>query len=278
VIIDSKKFRQAELTHLLQVWAAAMGLTVSALVPDTPLENCCTRASCAMVVFNLGSASIKDAQCQELMKSVHTLIPEVPLVIISDREEPQEVCAAFEQGAVGFMPTSTEPTVVFQALSFIKGGGSFFPPSALSYICPREAVFDRRHPGSVLTSQQDKVLVLLGQGQSNKVIARELGMAEATVKVHVRRIMHKFGVANRTQLAIAAISESANTNAAHNQADEAKELRSRPRALGDQAARTSTRTARHGGPGRPNGDRMFERVTPLGDQPEASLIATDLKA
>jgi DNA-binding NarL/FixJ family response regulator len=54
-----------------------------------------------------------------------------------------------------------------------------------------------------LTERQKSVLEHLGRGDSNKAIARLLGIREGTVKVHVRQIMRKLGVANRTQVAIA---------------------------------------------------------------------------
>src|SRR5262249_44300736 len=53
-----------------------------------------------------------------------------------------------------------------------------------------------------LTSRQKAVLELLRRGDTNKVIARQLGMREGTAKVHVRRIMRKYGVTNRTQIAV----------------------------------------------------------------------------
>jgi DNA-binding NarL/FixJ family response regulator len=53
-----------------------------------------------------------------------------------------------------------------------------------------------------LTARQKAVLELLRRGDTNKVIARRLGMREGTVKVHVRQIMRKFGVTNRTQVAV----------------------------------------------------------------------------
>ena len=56
-----------------------------------------------------------------------------------------------------------------------------------------------------LSAKQEQVLKLLRQGQSNKVIASQLGLSEATVKVHLGCIMRKLGVANRTQVAIASI-------------------------------------------------------------------------
>jgi DNA-binding NarL/FixJ family response regulator len=53
-----------------------------------------------------------------------------------------------------------------------------------------------------LTARQGAVLKLLSRGNSNKVIARRLAMSEGTVKFHVRQIMRKFGVTNRTQVAV----------------------------------------------------------------------------
>jgi DNA-binding CsgD family transcriptional regulator len=53
-----------------------------------------------------------------------------------------------------------------------------------------------------LTARQEAVLELLSRGNSNKVIARRLAMSEGTVKFHVRQIMRKFGVTNRTQVAV----------------------------------------------------------------------------
>jgi DNA-binding NarL/FixJ family response regulator len=214
LFIDSKRLRQASITRLLDIWADVMGLTVKAVVPDAPLDACCELANCAMTIISVGDVSIRDPQHRALIESLRTLMPLAPLVIISDREDLQEICAAFEGGAVGFMPTSIEPALAFQALTFIRSGGSFFPPSVLS-MYPGEATakraecaLDLTDHASDLTGKQESVLALLRQGHSNKTIARQLGMSEGTVKVHVRRIIHKFGVANRTQLALAAMSQS----------------------------------------------------------------------
>jgi DNA-binding NarL/FixJ family response regulator len=53
-----------------------------------------------------------------------------------------------------------------------------------------------------LTTRQGAVLELLSYGNSNKVIACRLAMSEGTVKFHIRQIMRKFGVTNRTQVAV----------------------------------------------------------------------------
>ena len=205
LIIDSKRLRQAGITHLLDVWAAAMGLTVKTLVPSTPLDTFCAH-NCEMTIISVGGESIEDAQQHALIESVRMLMPQALLVIISDREDPEEICAAFEEGAVGFMPTSLEPALAFQALSFIRSGGSFFPPAALCNFRRKVNVNGIVHTLD-LTTKQENVFSLLRQGYPNKRIARQLGLSESTVKVHVRRIMHKFGVANRTQLAFVAMNQ-----------------------------------------------------------------------
>src|SRR5262245_13233976 len=113
--------------------------------------------------------------------------------------------------------------LALQAFSFILNGGSYFP----STLRPRRP-YPQRHPaidcnptpscvngGSSaedlkdadltdrnLTGRQGAVLELLSYGNSNKVIARRLGMSEGTVKFHIRQIMRKFGVTNRTQVAV----------------------------------------------------------------------------
>jgi DNA-binding NarL/FixJ family response regulator len=208
LIIDSKRLRQAGITRLLETWADVMGLTAKPVVPGVPFDACCAPADCEMTIICVGNESIHGAQYQGLITNVRRQMPQALLVIISDREDAQEICAAFEAGAVGFMPTSIEPAVAFQALSFIRSGGSFFPPSALSTSL-RETTINGAARVSDLTAKQEQVVGGLHKGLSNKTIARQLEMSEATVKVHVRHIMRKFGVANRTQLAVAAMNQGA---------------------------------------------------------------------
>ena len=217
VIIDSKKFRQAGIVRLLDSWAGALGLTVSVGDAATPIERH-RSASCAIVILSIGSASVEHPPQQTLIKYARNLMPQTPLVVLSDREEPNEVRAAFEAGATGFIPTSIEPSVALQALSLIKCGGCFFPPSALHREMPSVATevaveqADRANSRPLmpplipqLSAKQEEVLKLVRLGHSNKVIASQLGLSEATVKVHLGCIMRKLGVMNRTQVAIASI-------------------------------------------------------------------------
>jgi DNA-binding NarL/FixJ family response regulator len=210
LIVDTKRLRQAGIVRLLEAWADCLGLALVGISQNKLLEGLELASSrCEMVIISVGSTSVEDNENQECIKQLHIIVPCAPLVILSDREDAEEVYAAFRAGAIGFVPTSSEPSAALQALSFVKCGGPFFPTSVLSHV-------GSLHPGlrtptdnwsrqEALTTKQEEVMRLIRQGETNKLIARHLGMSEATVKVHVRRIMRKLGVSNRTQVAISSV-------------------------------------------------------------------------
>jgi DNA-binding NarL/FixJ family response regulator len=207
LVIDARKLRQAGIMHLLETWAESLGLEVSALPPGTELTKHDT-AHCVMVIVDVCNSPLEAPQQRALIENVRALLPEASLVIVSDRDKVEEVCSALQAGAVGFLPTSLDPSVALQALSFIQSGGSYFPPSILTQVCSTEALYAPVSDPAPLSSKQHEVFELLRQGLSNKEIARELVMAESTVKVHVRAIMRKLGATNRTQVAISAINDA----------------------------------------------------------------------
>ena len=152
------------------------------------------------------------------------------MVIFSDKNGRNDILSALNAGAQGFLYAGTDVHLAQQAVSFILEGGSYFPttlqarrspaPAAIMSDSSAEAVSPKDNAGARedqaaapsasvdLTERQRAVLEHLSLGDSNKVIARLLGIREGTVKVHVRQIMRKLGVANRTQVAIAWASGS----------------------------------------------------------------------
>ena len=231
VVIDPLKLRQAALVRLLEDWANTNGLVVLAI--SSP-EDIGQATNCAVVVLNVGGASVLESTIQLWMKVIRSVLAHAPLVIFSDREERNEISAAFEQGARGFIATNVEPALAMEALTFLRRGGSFFPLSMIQQepLSPPIAHLDPPDPweappsianrtvfppdggagegaatrtGLSLTPRQFEVLDRLREGKPNKLIARDLNMTEATVKVHVRQIMRKLGAANRTQAVLCAV-------------------------------------------------------------------------
>ncbi|RMH88100.1 DNA-binding response regulator [Lysobacter pythonis] len=131
--------------------------------------------------------------------------PQLPVVMVSAREEPAVMRRALDHGAMGFIPKSADSTVIGQALLQMLDGERWAPDAALHE--PRAANDDEREIArriSELTPQQFRVLQMLSTGLLNKQIAWELGVSEATIKAHMTAILRKLGANNRTQAVLIA--------------------------------------------------------------------------
>lgn len=216
-VVDPLVLRRAAMVRFLEEWSMANGVRIVAVAPDAVPDLPGGADSYALVLLNLGALPVGEALPTTWLEQIGHALPATPIGIVSDRDAPDDSVAALQSGAMGFVPTSTEPGVAMHAFTFIMRGGSYFPPGALlgrgqkpgsrgasggGGSMMRDAMHRPRASG--LTSKQEAILLHLKQGQSNKVIARLLGLQEATVKVHMRHIMRKLGASNRTQAALAA--------------------------------------------------------------------------
>jgi two-component system nitrate/nitrite response regulator NarL len=113
-------------------------------------------------------------------------------------------------GARGYFPLSTKPCVLEHALPLIMSGEFYIPACALrlghghEILAPEGLAPLMRSAGNGLTLRQCEVVVMLAEGKSNKEIAREFRVLEGTVKLHVKGILRKLGVRNRTEAVLAA--------------------------------------------------------------------------
>ncbi|MDR1076710.1 MAG: response regulator transcription factor [Xanthomonadaceae bacterium] len=125
--------------------------------------------------------------------------PQLPVVVVSAREEPIVMRRALDHGALGFIPKSADSETIGQAIEHILDGERWAPPEAhsASPTSPDEREVAQRL--RELTPQQFRVLQMLGVGRLNKQIAYDLNVSEATIKAHVTAILRKLGVSNRTQ-------------------------------------------------------------------------------
>jgi len=127
--------------------------------------------------------------------------PALPVVVVSALEDPGTVRTVLAHGAMGFIPKSSSNDVMVNALRLVLSGGRYLPPEILSAqgAMSSPASMDDVH----LTDRQREVLALMVQGKSNKHICRELGLAEATVKIHVTAILRALKVTSRAQAIVA---------------------------------------------------------------------------
>jgi DNA-binding NarL/FixJ family response regulator len=148
-----------------------------------------------------------------LLEELRTEHPAIPVVVISASDRREDILRAIDLGAMGYIPKSSSNLVTLQALRLVLSGGVYLPPIALSTrddqapVAPPVEGSSAAHttPRELgLTARQAQVLALILQGKPNKVICRELGLAEGTVKIHVAAILRALNVSTRTQAVIEA--------------------------------------------------------------------------
>jgi DNA-binding NarL/FixJ family response regulator len=135
--------------------------------------------------------------------------PQTPILVAAECDDPERAHAILHAGARGFLPMSHSLKVLIGALERVRVGGTYVPLALTE--APRTVPADRaqRTPWRELTRRQRDVLELIAQGRPNKLIADALNMSESTVKAHVKQIIKRLNVANRTQAALLATRTAA---------------------------------------------------------------------
>ena len=148
----------------------------------------------------------------DALAALRAAAPGTPLVVLSAEDDPAVVLAAIEGGAMGFIPKSSDPEVLIQALRLVLAQGVYLPPAVLQAPQPSQArAPSSSTPGSPgeamlpgLTPRQMDVLRCVIKGKQNKAIARELDVSEGTVKAHLSAVFLALGAHNRTEAVYAA--------------------------------------------------------------------------
>ncbi|MFT4179783.1 MAG: response regulator transcription factor [Thermomonas sp.] len=130
--------------------------------------------------------------------------PQLPVVVVSAREEPTVMRRALDHGAMGFIPKSSDADTLATALRQVLDGERWLPAGIASMPAVSRDEQDVAARVRELTPQQFRVLQMLGSGKLNKQIGYELGVSEATIKAHMSAILRKLGASNRTQAVLMA--------------------------------------------------------------------------
>jgi two-component system nitrate/nitrite response regulator NarL len=141
-------------------------------------------------------------------------IPDVPVAIMSGIASPDEVQKVIKAGARGFLPKTMSSTQFAAAINVLLSGGTYLPTDILTALMDAgdaaEAASNSpldiraREMKGALDTLKDRELEVLrhvSSGLSNKEIARELGLAEITIKLHVRQVLKKLHLRNRSEAA-----------------------------------------------------------------------------
>ena len=134
------------------------------------------------------------------VRRLRELLPAVSIVVASGQDDPATIRATLGTGVNGFIPKTDPPALLLHALRMVSTGGTYIPASALLDFANGQP--PPRPSTSGLTPRQLDVLRLLQKGEPNKSIARQLGLTEGTVKIHIAAILRALLARNRTEAVV----------------------------------------------------------------------------
>jgi two-component system, NarL family, nitrate/nitrite response regulator NarL len=206
LICDNPLLRSG-LQHIVRDTPFAIAEAASVTGPKR-LQYCALNT--ALVIIE---ASQNIGRVLEVVRQVREQSPETRIVALADQFDLGFVLAAHEAGVTGFCLTASSPEVLIKSLELVTLGESVLPFEVVRSIMSRAPQDQPLQENTAeprlsdlkeckLSAREAQILGCLKEGAPNKLIARKFDVTEATVKVHVKAILRKIGVANRTQAAM----------------------------------------------------------------------------
>jgi len=139
-----------------------------------------------------------------------------PIAMLTTSSDERDLVESLRSGAQGYLLKDMEPDQLVLALRDIVAGKTVVAPDlapVLARVVQGDSIIPAEEsPFAKLTPRENEILSLLAEGQSNKVIARNLGISDGTVKLHVKSILRKLGIHSRVEAAVLAVEHGLRTN------------------------------------------------------------------
>ena len=154
----------------------------------------------------------------EVLRKIKEKEIKIPVVMLTTSNEEQDLVEALRNGAQGYLLKDMEPDELVSALRDIEKGKNVVAQGLTDVLArmvqgePIAKKNNKNNPFSELTPREMEILCLLADGQSNKVIARNLGISDGTVKLHVKAILRKLEVHSRVEAAVIAVEQGLRQN------------------------------------------------------------------
>ena len=139
------------------------------------------------------------------MRELRRRLPATRVIVLTSFAEDERLLPAIQAGAAGYLLKNVAPTELARAVRAAHAGEALLDPVIAARLVDAIAQPPGEPAAERLTAREQEVLALIAHGFSNKRIARELGIAEKTVKTHVGHVLAKLGVTDRTQAAVHAV-------------------------------------------------------------------------
>lgn len=121
-----------------------------------------------------------------------------PVLVLTTYDSDVQILRAIEAGAAGYLLKDSPRDALFEAVRSVAAGGSPLAPTVAARLLGRLGPGAPNRGGEILTTRELEVVRLVARGASNREIARDLRISEATVKTHLLKIFEKLGVSDRT--------------------------------------------------------------------------------
>ena len=131
----------------------------------------------------------------EAIRAIHAMSPEAKIIVLTTYEGDEDIHQALDAGARGYIIKGMQHDVLVKALQRVHAGQRYLPQVITEAL-------SSRIPGSHLSQREQEVLQLMFAGRSNREIAEDLLIKEATVKSHVSVILMRLDVSDRTQAVV----------------------------------------------------------------------------
>ncbi len=201
LVADDHALIRGGLTQLLTQWdpavvvtEAADGLQLEALL-DAELHWDLVLVDLVMPKFNGVTA----------VEALVARFTGVPFIVVSGSDDATTMRQLLVAGVAGFLPKDTDGGLILKAIELVLAGGRYIPPLALPPSDPARTSDAGTSAGTAstdITARQQEILELLRRGLPNKVIAGNLGISEATVKMHMTSLLRRFNVRSRAELIV----------------------------------------------------------------------------
>ncbi len=197
ILIETNRLFREGLKHLLNGTRFEVGAEFNTV--DLALTAAETAETPELVIS--GQPVTDEADLRVLRQT----FPTARIVVLADDLSVEALRAAMGSGADGFLSKSVSPEALIQSLQLVMLGEKVFPTNLAAMLLDMTAA-GPQHSVRGLSPREQEILQALVTGASNKMIAIKLGITEATVKVHLKTLLRKIDVNNRTQAAIWAIN------------------------------------------------------------------------
>ncbi len=141
----------------------------------------------------------------EAIRALREARPEARVLVLTSFLDDDKVFPAVRAGAAGYLLKDVEPAELVRAIRTVDDGEALLHPAVAARLMEEISETERPAAEEALTAREREVLELIARGLPNKLIARDLEIAEKTVKTHVSSILSKLGLTDRTQAALYAV-------------------------------------------------------------------------